>query len=223
MGSFFGSVKYGPNIFRFFPQIAGMGHTCYRLLLLLLLWGCQSSQDSPLSLPTYTDAGHLRMVVEIPAGTNHRVAYDTAARTFAPRAAGEDLQRLIFLPYPANYGFVPSTRVPQLEGHQAMPALLLAESLPTGISMAVKPLAVAQMQLGSDTIPQLVVIPAYQQRRILPDSTWADLQQQRPEVQQILSLWLDQHRASEGLRLLRWSGTKAAQQEVQRYALEPIP
>ena len=90
-------------------------------------------------LPTYTEQG-INVVVEIPAGTNHKIEYDKENKEFVvDQKNGKD--RIIdFLPYPGNYGFIPSTYMdPAIGGDgDALDVLVIGESVPTGTVIPVK-------------------------------------------------------------------------------------
>ena len=61
------------------------------------------------SLATFSENGNLQIVVEIPAGTNKKLEYNYDTNTF-PVDIKDGNERIInFLPYPGNYGFIPST------------------------------------------------------------------------------------------------------------------
>ena len=55
-------------------------------------------------------AGILNAVIEIPAGTVEKRQYDPATNTFPIDLRNGQPRLIRFLPYPANYGFIPGTR-----------------------------------------------------------------------------------------------------------------
>ena len=74
------------------------------------------------------------MVVEIPAGTNHKIEYDPSTDSFEnDKKDGKD-RVISFLPYPGNYGFIPSTLMNKDRGGDgdALDILVIGESEPTG-------------------------------------------------------------------------------------------
>ena len=60
-------------------------------------------------LPAINENGTLNMVVEIPAGTNHKYEYDYGAKEFRIETINGNERVVDFLPYPGNYGFIPHT------------------------------------------------------------------------------------------------------------------
>lgn len=87
-----------------------------------------------LELPTFSPNGLLQGVIEIPAGTNHKYEYNKSLQQFQQDVRDGRPRMVRFLPYPVNYGFVPSTRMDKNRDGDGDPldVLLLAESLPTG-------------------------------------------------------------------------------------------
>lgn len=69
-----------------------------------------------IEIKTFSKNGFLQMIVEIPAGTNKKIEYDKNLDDFfIDKIDGVD--RVInFLPYPGNYGFIPSTKIDKERG-----------------------------------------------------------------------------------------------------------
>ena len=80
--------------------------TLLLLLPLLLLTGCQTDYAS---LPTYTPRKQLQAVIEVPAGSATTIRYNRETKAFEPDKQAGQVRIVDFLPYPANYGFIPST------------------------------------------------------------------------------------------------------------------
>lgn len=60
--------------------------------------------------------GIVNAVIEIPAGTLDKRQYDRATNTFPIDHRNGVPRRLAFLPYPANYGFIPGTKMDKSKG-----------------------------------------------------------------------------------------------------------
>jgi len=105
-------------------------------LFILLSFSCKVdpiSQIDHLALKAKTPSGQYQMVVEIPAGSNHKIEINTNSGAFeVDQQDGKD--RVVdFLPYPGNYGFVPGTKMSKAAGGDgdALDILLIAESQAT--------------------------------------------------------------------------------------------
>jgi len=79
------------------------------IVMVCTIISCQSESGEVYRAPAMTDTGAINAVIEIPAGTNQKIEFNTENERFeADQLKGKD--RVIdFLPYPANYGFIPST------------------------------------------------------------------------------------------------------------------
>ena len=171
-------------------------------------------------LPTFS-AGHhlLQAVVEAPAGTTQVRAYDSATNEFRPaQLAGHD-QRLRFLPYPGNYGFIPGTRTAPARryprGHP-LPVLVLAESQPAGTVLEVLPVALVLLDEAGAMQRVVVAVPARPSQRVLPGVVdAASLARHYPAVQPILSHWFRYYATPTPVRVAGWQDEQAAHQQIR--------
>lgn len=181
-----------------------------------LLLGCGTNYAE---LPTYSTEHHLlQAVVEVPAGTNHVQHYDATTHQFRrTQRAGRD--RVVeFLPYPGNYGFVPSTHtIPTRRYPTGRPLaiLVLAESQPAGTVLEVLPIGMLLLDEGGSLQQVVIAVPARPSLRILPGvTTWAALLRNYPAVRTVLGHWF-QHRSATEVHLAGWKDEKFAQQQIQ--------
>jgi inorganic pyrophosphatase len=186
----------------------------------LLQVGCQARFDE---LPTYSEDRHLlQVVVETPAGTNRLLRYDARSNDFKPRQrAGVDLQ-VPFLPYPANAGFVPSTRVPgtpQHPGGQPQRALVLAESQPPGTVLEVLPIGLLLLDDAGELLSVVVAVPARPSQRILDATSWRELTSRYPVAREVLRLWYQNSAEAGTVRVVGWRDEQAAEQQLRRVQL----
>ncbi|MEM9986241.1 MAG: inorganic diphosphatase, partial [Bacteroidota bacterium] len=153
-----------------------------------------------------------------PAGTNHKISYDTQARNFiVEQKAGKD--RIIdFLPYPANYGFIPSTRLAKEMGGDgdALDVLVLAESLPSAVSIEVLPLAIIHLLDRGEVDDKIIAIPRSAERRVIQDSTYLGLQTNYPAVLQILELWLGSYDPQDSTQIMGWGDEEEAWSVIRK-------
>lgn len=186
-----------------------------------LLTACGTSENVE-ELPTYTENGHLQAIIEIPAGTNRKVIYAPTSRNFVvEQKFGED--RVIdFLPYPANYGFIPSTRVHSEKGGDGDPldVFILAESLPSAVSIEVIPIALIETEDNGELDPKLLAVPAAESRQIVDAQTLGELEKTYPAVKDILTLWLTNYDPADSVRVLNWKNEEEAKQAVKSWSLD---
>ena len=120
------------------------------LVMTLLSTSCSMNQFpiDYVGLATYSDDGHLQMVVEIPAGTNKKYEYDYETNTF-PMDIKNGMERVIdFLGYPGNYGFIPSTMMDPARGGDgdALDILVLSEHAEQGTIIEVMPIGILVLE-----------------------------------------------------------------------------
>lgn len=101
--------------------------------------------------------GLVRVIVEIPAGSRNKYAYDPGTGLFA-------LDRPIHssLRYPADYGFVPGTRSPDGEALDAV--LLIPEPTFPGCLVVSRVVAAMLMEDEDGHDPKLLCVPAREPR-----------------------------------------------------------
>ena len=106
-----------------------MNNSIIAFCLLLLLTGCSDSDyidrektQGPLlsiddrdywrSIPALDDDGLVNVVIEIPAGSNAKWEVNKQTGHLDWEVRDDTLRVVDYLPYPANYGMVPSTYLP---------------------------------------------------------------------------------------------------------------
>ncbi len=183
------------------------------LILALIFSACQTDYAT---LPTYNGARQLQAVIEVPAGNNTAIAYNQATKSFeaAQQAGGE--KKIPFLPYPGNFGFIPSTEVGP-DG-QGIKTILLSERLETGTVTEVVPVATLLLQThDGDLYPIIVTVPARPTERLIEATNFVAFRQQYPAVMEILKLWFEHHDPAQPLQFVSWKDEKFAEQEIQRW------
>lgn len=192
----------------------------------LLTWGAavlsslSACRTDYAHLPTFsTDRKLLQVVVVAPAGTNHEQRYDADKKEFVPvQLAGAD-HLLEFLPFPGNYGFIPSTRLPTSTtrpGNPPLAALVLAESEPAGTVMEVLPVALLLLDVNGELEQVVVSVPARPAQQILPHATdWSSLRRRYPAVRQSLNLWFQNRSRPGSTRIVGWKDEQAAAQQIK--------
>jgi inorganic pyrophosphatase len=120
------------------------------------------------------------VVIEIPAGSNDKVEIDKESGVF-------EINRVIdYLPYPVNYGFIPST----LAGDgDALDVLVLSKRLETGTVLSAIPIATMVLRDKGEMDDKVLLVPADSTLRVVPCDTWACLQTDYPAIVQMLEIW----------------------------------
>lgn len=187
-------------------------------ILCTIVWGsCQESAPSNYeNIPAFIEEGVIQVVVEIPAGTSHKIEYQKSANRFeVDQKNGRD--RVIdFLPYPANYGFIPSTLMEESQGGDgdALDVLLVSEQVPTGTVVAAKPIAALLLEDSGELDTKIIAVPIDSSKQIIQVDTYQDFLIEYDAARQIIEKWFLYYK---GMGVTRFKGWRDEQ-----YALEII-
>lgn len=199
-----------------------MNRRFYLIFMVSILASCTNLPNYS-SLPAFLSEDRIQMVVEIPAGTTHKLEYDALLNEFKAELMPDGhTRRVAFLPYPANYGFIPSTRMNPAEGGDgdAMDIVLLADAIPTGKVVAALPIAVLWMQDADEDDHKIIAIPVDPTIRILPIDSFAELEQQYPAVLDLIQGWFSSYKGpSSKVAVVGWGNDADALRLIKRMAL----
>jgi inorganic pyrophosphatase len=174
-----------------------------------------------LSLPTISPNGHLQAIVEIPAGTNTKFEYDKKLDQFIPNIRSGQVRKIDFMPYPVNYGFVPSTCMDKERGGDGDPldVLLLAENIPTGSVVEIIPIGLLQLKDLGELDHKILAIPVNTDERIIKATNWMEFQQDYSAIRHILELFFLYYDGLGTMTLMGWADEIAAMHEVEKWKL----
>ncbi len=202
------------------------------LLLLLLLLACDfpgqrvgggnaggdGSELDPYTLPSI-DGDALNVVVEIPAGTNHKIEYHPGAG-YRIDTLPNGAERVInFLPYPGNYGFVPSTLMDKQRGGDgdALDVLVIGESVPTGTQLRVYPIAALLLRDRGEIDTKIIAVPAELTAQVYRAQNFLDFSLGNDAAKRIIETWFLNYKGPDMTELLRWEDEAYAWREVRRW------
>ncbi|MFZ4474879.1 MAG: inorganic diphosphatase [Saprospiraceae bacterium] len=172
-----------------------------------------------LHLPTFSETGNLHAVIEIPAGTNHKYEYNKQLLQFE-QDRRDGIPRMVrFLPYPVNYGFVPSTRMDKDRAGDGDPldVLLLAESMPTGTLIEVLPIGLLKLKDTGELDHKVLAVPVDPNLRIIDATDWNSFQLHYSAIRHILETFFLYYDGLGTMTLLGWGDADEAQQEVAKW------
>lgn len=178
-----------------------------------------SSQQDLYKLPAYSENGYLQAVIEIPAGTNVKYEYLREKGDFSARQEEEKPRVVEFLPYPSNYGFIPSTLMRKEEGGDGDPLdiIVLSESMQQGEVVEVVPLALLKLIDAGEQDYKVLSIPVEESRQIVSASRKQDV----PEpVLQILEIWFLNYKGRDKMQSMGWADEQEAAREVKKWMKE---
>jgi inorganic pyrophosphatase len=165
--------------------------------------------------PARNDDGTVNVVVEIPAGTNAKWEVNKeGAMTWEVR---EGVPRIVnFLPYPGNYGMIPSTLSPQDQGGDgdALDVLILGPALPRGTIARVQLIGVMKfLDKGEQDDKFLAVMqdtPLGEMRSL------KELNESFPGVAEIVHLWFTSYKGPGKMEFQGWGDIDTAEEILQR-------
>lgn len=176
-----------------------------------------------IDLPSFARPGVLNAVIEISAGTNMKHAYDPQAGNIVPVISDGKPRRIEFLPYPGNYGFIPSTFMdPAMggDGH-ALDVFVLSEYVPLGTLMQVIPIAVLKLVEAGERDDKVIAMPVDPALRLFEVDSLDDLERRFPRVLELIEEWFTHYDAVQPARALGWEDATAALAAVEKWRTPP--
>lgn len=174
-----------------------------------------------LVLPSFSAAGHLQGVIEIPAGTNKKYEYNKQTLQFVPDLRDGKQRMIDFLPYPVNYGFIPSTKMEKQRGGDGDPldVLVLAEHLPVGTVIEVQPIGLLMLKDLGEWDNKVLAIPLDTSLRILRATNWREFQMEYSAARHIIEQFFTYYDGPGVMTLMGWGDERAALEEVQKWQI----
>ncbi|WP_116107767.1 inorganic diphosphatase [Lewinella sp. IMCC34191] len=200
-----------------------------RVLLYLgccLLVACSADSDvdaesvlvDPYTLPSI-DGDALNVIVEIPAGTNHKIEYHPGRGYINDTLEDGGTRVISFLPYPGNYGFVPSTLMDSDRGGDGdgLDVLVIGESVPTGTLLRVVPIGALMLRDRGEIDTKIIAVAADPADRTLDVTTFLDFSLGNDAAKQIIETWFLNYKGPNVVELLRWEDEAYAWREVRKW------
>ena len=199
------------------------------LSLLFLTWiGCKNNEWKPRfgkidyqAIPAFSDSGFVHLVIEIPAGTNHKIEFDKQRHTFENDSLDAQLRIIDFLPYPGNYGFIPGTLMDQARGGDGDPLdmIVIAESQPTGSVMEVIPVAAMMLVDGGALDTKLVGVPADPALRVIQCTDFQTFMIDYDAVRRLIESWFLNYKGMGRMEINGWRNDRYALEEIRKWQL----
>ncbi len=188
---------------------------------LLSFTGCQNLSPAPdyNNLPAFSENGNLNVVVEIPAGTNHKIEYRKDTKRFENDQENDQVRVIRFLPYPGNYGFIPSTYLdPALGGDgDALDVLLIAEHLPTGSVVEARPIAALRLSDGGEIDTKIIAVPANPEQQLIKAGDFIQFMMEYDAARLIIEEWFLNYKGLGNTELLGWENESFALEEIKKW------
>ena len=171
------------------------------------------------SLATFSENGNLQIVVEIPAGTNKKLEYNYVTNTF-PVDIKDGKERIInFLPYPGNYGFIPSTMMNRVRGGDgdALDVLVLSQHSATQTILEVVPIALLNLIDNGEIDSKIIAVPIDADLRVISAVSYSQFHSEYPNVQRLIELWFTSYKGSGIVEFNGWGNELSAKAEIEKW------
>ena len=166
-------------------------------------------------VPVFSKEGHVNCIIEIPAGTNHKIEYDYASNSFPCDQFGGGDRIIQFLPYPANYGFIPSTLMDKENGGDgdAVDVFVIASAMETGKVVKCKIVGVCKLLDSGEQDDKLIAIPADESLQIVKGNSISLMDSAALEM---IKIWLLNY-SSDEMILLGWGESEEAKDILEKW------
>jgi len=199
-----------------------LSYLCSILLLILLSLGCKQASSTYGEMPAFTEKGGINVIIEIPAGTNEKTEYNYSNKRFEVENVNGKKRSVDFLPYPGNYGFIPSTYMDPEKGGDgdALDVLVLSETLKRGTIIEVKPLATLELLDNGEIDIKIIAIPVDTSLQIIDATDYITFMVKYNAAQQIIQNWFLNYKGLGEMEFIGWKDDRAALAEIKRWAEE---
>lgn len=159
----------------------------------------------------FTDDSLVNVVIEIPAGTNEKWEVNKVTGQIEWEQVAADSFRVInYLPYPANYGFVPRTLVPGISGGDNDPLDVFVLGSSIDREEIVKVMVVGMIQMLDDNELDSKLLAVNAEGLEFEVSTLEKLEEIYPGVIDIIKLWLLNYKGHGEVQILSVNDEKDA-------------
>ncbi|TVR74600.1 MAG: hypothetical protein EA408_02525 [Marinilabiliales bacterium] len=198
------------------------------LLPVILVWvlcSCGNRKTYDFSRTPSFSGDNVNAVIEIPAGTNRIITWDPGQRAFITGQQEHTGREMVdFLPFPANYGFVPGTFTDPVLGGDGRPVgiMVICESLPTGTLIEVVPVLVFYFDDDEGprnrlTDPVVLAVPASKTLRVIQAVTYEELFDDYPDIVDIVVRWFTSCKGKDVRQLRAMGDGDVALNEIKKW------
>lgn len=186
------------------------------ILSALLLVSCNKS---PYNYPAFSKDGHVNMVIEIPAGTNYKYEFSSETEEIELEIIDGEKRKIAFLPYPGNYGFIPSTLVDKAAGgdNDPLDVLLISAALPQGIVLEIIPVAVLQLSDEGLQDDKIIAVPLNEEHRAINCTTFSCLEENFSDAKVILERWFTGYKGPGVVQFRGWKDEQFALEQIRKW------
>ncbi|NRB65299.1 MAG: inorganic diphosphatase [Saprospiraceae bacterium] len=194
------------------------------LLCIAILWGlttCTVSTPDYAAMSWQGENG-IRMVVEIPAGTNLKNEWNKESGMIMPDQINGADRYIDFLPYPGNYGFIPGTLMDVNKGGDGDPldALVIGANVPAGTIQEFIPIGLLDLKDDGETDIKIIGVPALVTDRVINATHFDDFLIHYDAARRIIEEWFLHYKGYGKMELVGWQDDKAAHAYIKTWSTE---
>lgn len=189
-------------------------------LILILLEGCKPRDYS--KIPAYSRNHFLQAVIEIPAGTNLKISYCILSHRFRVETMDGAERKVNYLPYPANFGFIPSTLINKAgEGKGDMiDVVVISDKLEVGTVIEIIPVGMLVIKDDFLTDYKVLAIPSDMKMQVVSVNTFPELNSTYPRLTEILEEWFLHSGFYKNAIILGWEDEHVARNFVEKWMVK---
>lgn len=176
------------------------------LLACFLMFSCKEKSGFD-DLTTYSKNGNPHFVISNQSGTTTNYIYDKQAKGFKAKTVEGRLENIPFLPFPANFGFFPSTHD---EKGNLIKGFLISEPFSIQTLVEVKPIAAMEVEFIDGSREDILILVTEEEKyRSVNIQTLSELSY---GIRDILHIWYENV----------YPGSEISGWKDENYALELI-
>ena len=185
---------------------------------ILVCFSCNEDKTDFKSLPAITSKG-IMAVIEIPSGTNRKIEYNPSSQRFEIDIKNGKERVIDFLPYPGNYGFIPSTLMDEERGGDgdALDILIIAESLEIGDTISVIPIGTLLLDDSGELDTKIIAVPADPSKQVIQATDYQTFTVKYNMAQRIIENWFLNYKGLGVTKLIGWRNDSYALQEIEKW------
>ncbi|GMN07846.1 inorganic diphosphatase [Croceitalea sp. MTPC5] len=174
-------------------------------------------QTNIYNTPTFSPEGKINCIIEIPAGTNKKIEFNRDLEKFQIDTKNGKKRIINFLPYPGNYGFIPSTYSdPKKRGDgDALDVIVLSESLNTGTILEIELIGMIELLDNREYDYKIIAVPREEKLRTIKATSFLELKEDYPGIIDILQIWFLNYDHHDELQIQGWVDETKALQEIR--------
>lgn len=184
-------------------------------LPLSVLWlMCSSCQTDFRTLEPFSEGG-IHAVIEMPAGTDLWFKYESSSGKILPIMEANKQKALDFLPFPANFGFIPGTNDYDMEGSVPLKVLVLGSYLSTGTIVEAQLIGVLNIrERGLEN--KFLIASTLGRGKQAKIKDFRDFLLNQDAVKRLLEEWFVHYQGLPDTQILGWQDEKAAMDLIEQ-------